>query len=558
MLSRFLMLATLVLAPLTSFAATPDVYRAIPADALGFLLINRLSETSDKLTKTAQQAQVPAPPLLMLVKQMTGITQLDEDKSAAVVVLPGAAPTAQPRIAFLAPTKDYPKLLAGLGPDDAKASIAHVLVAGRPSIVAKKGSFAVFMGNDPEDEDALEKLLASSTDVGGVIKPLTKWLDSQEIGGVVTPEGMGQFFGQVQTALAMGAATVGPEQQAVFQLLADLIKSLQREVSHFALGLHIDESGVLDLTSRSIFLPAGAFARAAKDAAPVDSDILTSLPLGPFVFAGAGALPESWSDAVAELVLQMTKASANNDMTEEQQTNLTEAMRQLMKGLRGMSLVMGVPKPDEPLYSGMMGFLRVKSSERYMEEQKKSNEALSKLHMQGAVYECALQDVEGFPGMVMTVSPGDGKENPQIAPVLEKLVGANGKTYVAAINPTTIATSYVNSAGIPQLAKRLKSGGPGFVGDPSVKTTAALLPTSCQWTGYVSAAGCVAFARNARQALAPPGQPGPQIPDFPNAPPLGLTAKLLPIGLETHLVVPADTVSAIGAYVRQLQGGPPQ
>jgi hypothetical protein len=560
MIVRLLLLMSLVLAPaVTSFAASSDIYKAIPADSLGFLLINRLKDTSDKLSKTAQQIQAPLPPvpLLMLVQQMTGVTQLNEDESAAFVFLPGATPAAPPRMAVLAPTADYAKLLAGLQPDDPKALIANVMVAGTPSIAAKKGQYAVFMGGEPADLAAMKKFLASATDISGAVKPLKKWLDTQEIAGLITPDGNGLLFEKMDGGMAGLGEQLPPDQAASMKVFSDLAKLLQREVSYFAFGLRIDDAGVLDLTTRSIFLPAGALARAAKDAATPDTDIFAALPAGPFVFAVSGALPEAWADAIADVSIQFAKASPEIEMSDEQQENMAEATRQLMKGLRGASLEMGVPKPGEPLYSRMMGFLRVKDSQRYLDEQKKSNEALNKLKIQGAAYEFNMKEVEGFPGMEMTVAAAD-ENAPNAAMqkmILDKMLGPNGKAYIAAINPNTVAMAYVNSKNITQLAERFKSSGPGLARDPDVKLTAALLPTDCQWTGYVSPAGCMALVRAFTQMITPPGQaPALKVPDFPKSPPFGVTAKLLPFGFETHVIAPAETLSAIGEFVAKSRG----
>jgi len=91
------------------------------------------------------------------------------------------------------------------------------------------------------------------------------------------------------------------------------------------------------------------------------------------------------------------------------------------------------------------------------------------------------------------------------------------------------------------------------VDDADVKTTAALMPTSGQWTGYLSPQGLVEFVRYSLDSFMPPGFPKINIPDYPQSPPVGATAKMLSVGLETHLVIPQQVLSTAGQYVVQVQ-----
>ena len=47
-------------------------------------------------------------------------------------------------------------------------------------------------------------------------------------------------------------------------------------------------------------------------------------------------------------------------------------------------------------------------------------------------------------------------------------------------------------------------------------------------------------------------QPG-QIPPFAESPPLGGMAKVVPGGIDTESVVPAETLKALGDYIKQFE-----
>ena len=44
-----------------------------------------------------------------------------------------------------------------------------------------------------------------------------------------------------------------------------------------------------------------------------------------------------------------------------------------------------------------------------------------------------------------------------------------------------------------------------------------------------------------------------EIPAFPESPPLGLTAKVVPDGVATQFVVPGEALEALGKYIEQIE-----
>ena len=97
-----LILALLAASP--GRADEADVLKAIPTNALGFVLVNRLDKTNEKLTKVAQLVQAPPLPFLMLAKMQAGIQAgVDDSGSAAAVMLPSWARVREPPTSSVPP-----------------------------------------------------------------------------------------------------------------------------------------------------------------------------------------------------------------------------------------------------------------------------------------------------------------------------------------------------------------------------------------------------------------------------------------------------------------------
>jgi hypothetical protein len=568
-MKRYAVAAAIILGLLTAppaRAAEIDVLKAIPTDAMGFLLINRLDKTSEKLAKVAQLVQAPAPPLLMLAKMQTGIQAgVDDSGTAAAVMMPPAKADGAPALAILLPVTDYKQLLAQLRPEDPAAMIAKIKLVGSPWLVAKKGQFAVLMADEGNNEQTLGDFINSTTSVAGAVKPLQKRLFANDIAIALTPDGVARVFEKLDQGLSAGKGGIplGGKQadaaSAGIDALQDFLKTCQKEISHFAAGIHIDDDGNIDLGTWSIFVPAGEFTRAAQDATAPEWNVMAGLPADHFWFAMGGVMPESWSKAVANLSVKMMKLSPGFDqMTDEQADKLAKVTAKSMLGTRGVAMSMGVTKLGESMYANTFSVVRVEDSAAYLANSKKSFELMAEIGGDAAkLYEVKQLKIAEYDAVEITMdmaalSKAGGANEEATKKALEKLVGPDGKlkTYLAAIDPKTIAFTYVHSENIQRLATSIKSKDGGLVGDADVAVTAGLLPTGGQWVGYLSPAGMIDFVRSTLEN-AGPAVPKIPVPDFPTTPPVGATAKMLSIGMETHLVVPAKVLTAGGQYFKQ-------
>ncbi len=569
-MKRYAVAAALILGLLTAppvGATEIDVLKVIPTDTLGFLLINRLDKTNEKLAKVGQLVQAPPIPLLMMAKMQSGVqVGIDDSGTAAAAMMPPTKADGEPVLVILLPVTDHKKFLAQLQPEDPAAAIAKVKLLGSPWLAAKKGQFAVLMADEGNNEQTLGDFINSTTSVAGAIKPLQKRLFTNDIAIALTPDGVVRVFEKLDQGLSAGKGglPLGGKQADVasagIDAVKDFLKTCQKEISHFAVGIHIDDDGNMDLGTWSIFVPAGEFTRAAQEATAPQWNVMAGLPAEHFYFAMGGVMPESWSNAVANLSVKMMKLSPGFDeMTDEQADKLAEVTAKSMQGTRGMAMLMGATKPDESMYANTFAVTRVQDSAAYLANSKKSFALLAEIGGDAAkLYDVKQLKIAGYDAVEITMDMAAlskaGGNDEATKKAMEKLAGPDGKlrTYLAAIDPKTIAFTYVNPKNIERLATSIKSKDGGLVGDADVAVTTGLLPTGGQWVGYLSPSGMIDFVRSTLEN-AGPAVPKIPIPDFPKTPPIGATAKMLSIGMETHLVVPAKVLTAGGQYFKQFQ-----
>ena len=171
--------------------ASEPVLKAIPDDALGFVLINHLDQTDKAISKLAATAQAPVPGVLSLFKLQAGIQEgLDENGSAAVALLPGS--DGKPLPVALFPVTDYKKFIAQFHPNDAAAETTGVSIAGHALIAGHKGSFALF--TLPDQKERLAKMIASTEGVDTLVESVEPWIGRHQISLVATPTGSKMLF----------------------------------------------------------------------------------------------------------------------------------------------------------------------------------------------------------------------------------------------------------------------------------------------------------------------------------------------------------------------------
>jgi hypothetical protein len=599
------MMALLAALAAGSAWAAEDVYHRIPSDALAFVAVNHIAETSAKVQKLAGQVGAPPVSLLDMAKQATSAGPgLDDTRAAAVVIMPNKEAKGVPIPVFLIPVTDYKQFIAAWqskpaekeakpadkdDKTDEKAAnpaekadktddkITEITIAGEPMLVAQCGHFAAISSarEDPRDfRSGLEKLLAAKRSVADEHPQALAWWAENNAVAVATSHGiklasqtmqeemeqMRAFFAQMEQPAGMSPVTV-------MEMYLKVLQWAEKEVDLIGLAARVDKQGDVHVTAHARFTKTSGFSSAIAQLKPLDKGVLAGMPAGPFVLAGGGP----WSDAITSGIVsfqsELTKQAFQKayGLSEKQADELAKKTLDAPKGVRSMAMMLGTGQPGEPIFGDVLGLYHVDNAEKYLDAYQTNLDDLSKIGKQGDKPEAkklfvakrtkvgdrpAVENEMPLPATPQTAALPDFGEK------MGKLFGAGGtiKTLLVAIDEHTVALSFSGRAPlVMQAIAAAKHPKDSLASDPGIAKAAALLPAGAQWTGYFSPSGAVAFAKWCIDTLAGEGEQRPNIPDFPASPPIAVAAKALPGELQIEAIVPSAVLEAIGKYVGIVQ-----
>lgn len=569
--------------------AADDLLDAIPRQALGFVMVNRLAPTDAKLQALGRQLHVPMPSFLDKLKATPGLQKvLNAQGSAAVVIMHGEDPGSWPAVLLLLPVTDYQQLLRELNVEEGSAKIVEVRVGERPCLVGSRGGHAVVAR--PANRKALEKALDSPQGISAELGSLGEWLAEGQVAGVVTRCGV-EFLSvkaqeglqQARTALAALPGEKKKEMEAAigfFDVYEKIIKALGDEIHNYAFAGRIDDGGNLHLCERMRVTADGRTAKMLREVEPSKGDLLAGLPSGPFVFAMAGGVPPSMAECMMELSGELMKAAPGlYGLSEEQVDELMEISGRSMSRIRGMSMLMGVGKPGDPIYSNILVTEKVDDSKAFLADYRKTIRAMNQFVKQTESWvlspvKLRELDIAGVPALKLTmVFPNvpAAAGQPDYDEMMKKLFGPTGKmvAFIVPADEHTILATYTTRRLLRRSLKAVQGTAAGLAADPGVAQTAAMLPSGAQWVGYISPKGVMEYVKRVVPALKPEDKTGPGqtpsdafskwcagLPEFPDTPPIGFAVKAAEDGLESQTVVPAAVLKAIGAVVERTATSP--
>jgi hypothetical protein len=552
-------------------AAPIAALEVVPEGVLGFAVIRNLGELDEKLNALVKGLQIPAPPALMTLRQMVGIGEGLNEKGAAVMAVMPPEGGGRPLPVLFVPVTDYGKFIASLQPADGKAAQTVVTVAGHPHTVMQKGNYAVLTGTDefvPGAANRLKQIVAAKAGAVSLPRRLTSWASDQDGFLVIMPETIKMAIGPIRAGLeqAKGAFPADNDQlkgiASVFDFYDKLLTTVQNEVTHFAVGLRIDQGSVF-LNSQSVFLPTGSLAQAAKDAKQPATSALASIPAGPYMMAFDGVFPETWFQGMAKFSAEMMRMMAppgGEKLSDEEVKKLVDAMQKSMSGIQSMAFRIGPLRPGKSIYESTAGAMKVADAKGFVTNYEKTVGELQSLFKKAnnpavGSYEISKTEIGGQQVLQVAMDmsamlaqmPDQGSQQ-----MLKLMMGESGKitAFFAPADATTVIMAYGKDAFTETLAASKKKG-QTFAAQPDVAKTMKQLPAGSQWVVFLSPSGLVEFGSTIVQQVAP-GGPG-QLPPFPATPPVGFGARLTTEGCDTSLVIPNEVLAAIGGYAQNVR-----
>lgn len=568
-------------------AAAGRVQMPVPQQALGWVVINRLQQTDAKLTEFCRAIELPFPGVLRSLKSRAGLGQgLDASGSAAVALLPGAHEKAFPRAVLLLPVSDYGQFIGQPEIDVTSAGISTMQLAGAEMVVGHDHGYAVVAKK--ANRQLLEEILNSPTDHGPDLDGWSEWLGESDAAVVVTGRGVKALCQVAQQGLGMVSRGLEAKQDqqeqlseeqarkmdaaiAVFRLYEKIPRLVAQQVGAYAAAVTIDADGSFRLSERIRLKPEGRTLGLLREVKSPKADLLAGLPAQPIVAVMAGVLSEPISEVMIDLSVGIMRAAPGlYGLSDQQMDRMAEISRESMRGMRGMSWMIGPGEPGDSIYGKMMAVITVDDAEAFLAHYKKTLQAMSQLaeEAKGSMFgpmdfqDVALGRRQGLKvSMTFPDNPMLGG-GPEYDRMMESLFGPGKKItfYLAPTGKNTVALSYVTDALLRESIEVFDGTRPGLSADAGLAQTARMLPQGAPWVGYLSPKGTVDFVKQL-VALAPIGsKAAPAIPDFPATPPVGVAIQVAPEGLHAFAVVPGVTARAIGRYVVQhlVRRGPPE
>ncbi len=145
-----------------------------------------------------------------------------------------------------------------------------------PVLASKKGDFVLLA--DPKHRDALERVLKSRKGVSAAVQPAREWLESQEIFGAVTEQGI--EFGLGMYLGFFGVNT--PQQEEQIKLT---FKDIQKNVKLIAFGAHVDQDVGTRLRTRIYLDRKSEYAKTLSKIEAIDGKLLNLLPTRDYLIA---------------------------------------------------------------------------------------------------------------------------------------------------------------------------------------------------------------------------------------------------------------------------------
>jgi hypothetical protein len=570
---------TTIAALLLVFCVAPglraqDAISLLPPETVGYLVVNDLAKTSDKIEQVAKQLQVPAPSPLAFFKAAAGIQKGFDEKGTVVVAFVSSGEDIEEGypIAIL-PVTDYKAFVGQFGAQDPDEQIVEVPVADEQVLIGKKGAYAVFA--EPERKAELKKLLESDAKPSAELQAIKSWLTKNNLAGVITMHGIQLATARASKELKKVQGEFGGENlpldddalsqvRQAFQMYAMILEFTGQEMTAGGVGVWISDEGDIHLTSRALFTLDGATTKALAGVKPSEVDPLRGIPAGPYFIAGGGNVGGLMSDALVKWSVNLIKSNPSiygfKKLTDAEAEKLAAASAGMSKSVEWMSLRMGPGKGDEPLYGAMVMAYGVTDAKTYVKEYRQSldawNEIANKPENEGAMkWEVKDIDVDGSAGLEFTLdfSALAGAQGPaEMKQMFEKMFGEGGKMriYLAPADDKTLFATYSSKDKLAEVIKSFKQGATGLSKDVNLGKTAAKLPTDATMVGYMSPTGTIALVNRAIQLFAGPVF---SLPAFPETPPVGTSISLSKSGIETDCVLPSDTLKACVRYAMTLE-----
>ena len=552
------------------------VLEYLPEDALGFAMVQDLSDFNGKAEKLIEIFEVPFPAPLTFVQFATGLSDgLNLEGDLLMALLPGPSNSPAPQPMVLLPVDDYSKFSASVNGDET-GEICRVTVAGEEVLIAKQGPFAVLM--NVEHRETLEVMLGLEPSPVVDLKSIDSWIEGNDVTAAIMPEGVKQLLGQANAGIDAQQERYTEqfsEDDEDFQEVAKQIENslamtrwlltlLEDEVKMAAVGLAIDEQLNVRLADRVLLHETGTLAKAKQ--LEVDSkSLLAGYADQLYVFAAGGPFPENAANSLAQFSIRMmnsmSAAYGLEDLSEEKWDELETAYREMMQGMKHSTGIMLPGEEGQPLFSNIYGITKVTNANDMLDTYRRAMETWNEImsHSTSDIllqYEITPTTLDGNKACELVLDVAGAAQAPGVPTfnwLLESMFGEDGKLrqMMVAVDKELMVYGMADKSQLTAMIAKVKEGETSLNENKQVQVTAKLLSERAPWKVFINPTGSMKWVgRFVNEFLANLNGQTQEIPDFPVCPPIGISVNLADARFEGEMVWSHKTLKALAEYIK--------
>ena len=557
-------------------ASAENVLKLVPDSALGLVLINQPAAVNAKLQELSRETQIPIPDLNAALKQQFNIRAgWDENGTIALISLPPQGAETIPALVLLVPVTDYDNFIEQFKPEKLTEQVAKIAFLNFQICARNIGGYAAF--TDLSHQDVLEKTLKISKDVPADLDAWKKWLETNDVAGVILRPGIGHLstiFQMTKPLLPLfrkNDITVDN-----LDLINKFLQVVEKELTSCGFGMQINNQDMVRINSRTLLVPGGKCAKIIDEKQLVSNKLLKGIPDDPFLAISAGSVLEVWNWGSMSILQNIKNQPESFDLKKEQADKMPILSPKKL-GVRAITSVWKVGRNDDPLLSNVVFVTQVDDSYEFLAEYEKYVRLCAESMRTPWSPMSPSIDVEmrtpwnpmipsidvdkiylGLdPALKITISlPNLMKSSQYIKTNMKEILGPDDNIviWLVVADEHTIVTGHVNQILLRKTMDAIQNGKPGLADNVEVSKAALLLPPDTIFIAFLNLQGMAdCFKRIAIKITPLEEKVKNAFPECPKTPLIGFAIAKAPNELNTCLVVPVEVIKAVNQYVAKFR-----
>jgi hypothetical protein len=574
----------IVIRPTASRAA--DVLQLVPRDALGFIVVNKLNTTDEKLKQLLNTLHANFPTPSVFLSDITGITEgIDANGSALVSVLPPGEPGAAPEFCVWLPVQDYESMLTALDAPRGEP-ISEFRLGQENLLVARHDDWALIM--DADQRTRMSNLLAASPSPPPAIARYKDWINQNDAAAVTFISGIRSIIiwaaqakkeqvdgvsAPIEEVVDRALQTEQLSPAAPDQLYAPIRAALADWITKYnkvtrllvhsevvGCAVRIDELGDALVSAR---VDARQNRTPSKNAA-ADRELPHSLDEGgDFLYFGAGYFPQALIVAADAFV-----RSAEQDLRKEQRLTLDkdrfsrfqQALQETIAEVNSFELVKHPGGKSEGLLTNDFVVVRATTAKAFVDKASYAMRMWNTMNREAKSGNPLIFDVQELKVNArdatqysLDVASAEGPAIPETRQIMEAFFGPGGKyqLWLVPVDEHNVIFASATENEIKTALEALDRKHPIAWDAAPLADANQLLPSDADWRFFFNLRPYVAWSQKHSAAMTGPVFGGHPNRAFPRSPPIALAGRTTETEISATAVIPAATLQSAGEYLKK-------